>query len=193
MRQLVFFFAICFWFAHLFQVYAIYDDIKNQKNSRNLSVNISYLLPWPGILPDHPLYVIKKIRDILVLKLLKTPQKKLANYILQADKGIYATLLLVNKGNITLAKKLALRAEHNYTLAVTEYTNLVYTGQEIPESIRYAMLQSPLKHQEVLQVIIDRLQSDENDTFRQVLDFSKRNLNLTQRVANDETKRKITP
>lgn len=175
MKKTIVYIAVFICFFQISQVHAVSKT--------------SYSLSWPGILPDHPFYIIKKIRDKLAFNLITTPQKKLFFYILQADKGMYATLLLASKGKIALAKETGLKAEHNYTLAVTEYTNMVYSGQKIPETMRYAMLRAPLKHQEILQISIEKMQKEDVGTFLQIIEFSKRNLELTQRVAIDELKR----
>src|SRR3990167_8950559 len=82
----------------------------------NESVIIDYDLAFPGILPDHPLYKLKILRDKISAGLISDPLKKINFYLLQTDKGILATAMLVDKNKTDLASETALKAEHNYTL-----------------------------------------------------------------------------
>jgi hypothetical protein len=59
--------------------------------------NNEYMLPYPGILPDHPLYFIKSLRDKLMEMLISDPIKKGQFYLLQSDK--YLSMSLVYGGN----------------------------------------------------------------------------------------------
>src|SRR5438105_4293482 len=56
-----------------------------------------YKLPYPGILPDNPLYFIKTARDRLVGFLISDPVRKAEFDVLQADKRIGMGELLVSK------------------------------------------------------------------------------------------------
>src|SRR5260221_7243175 len=55
---------------------------------------VQYDLPYPGILPDNPLYTLKVIRDEVVSFFISDPLKKASFDILQADKRIGASLYL---------------------------------------------------------------------------------------------------
>ena len=58
----------------------------------------AYQLTSAGILPDHPLYKLKLLRDKMILKYLCDPLKIIDFYLKQTDKGILAAKLLVEKG-----------------------------------------------------------------------------------------------
>src|SRR3989344_4236916 len=74
-------------------------------SSTSQTTSSSYQLAYPGILPDHPLYKLKVLRDKLIPLFISNPQKKVEFYLLQTDKGISATDILVKKGKIDLAKE----------------------------------------------------------------------------------------
>ncbi len=151
--------------------------LDNEKTQNSTSVDIDYQLPWPGILPDDPLYKIKVIRDKLVLSLIPSPQKKLEFNLLQADKGIYATQLLFDKGKIDLAKSTALKAEHSYTLLATDYKWMRWLSKPISKELDSKIKKAAIKHQEVLSKIIIRTNNaDDKKTFSEVFNFSVRNL-----------------
>ena len=82
-----------------------------------------YSLPYPGILPDHPLYFLKMLRDRFQLWLTRdilTRAELLLNY---ADKRIAAALALAEKGKSGLAMTTASKAEKYLEKAVLELEN----------------------------------------------------------------------
>ncbi|MBI2028420.1 MAG: hypothetical protein HYT07_02310 [Candidatus Levybacteria bacterium] len=133
---------------------------------------INYDLAYPGVLPDHPLYKLKVLRDRISLALISDPMKKIDFYLLQADKGILASAMLIDKNKIDLAKQTALKAEHNYTLLA----QILYSQRKKPDADFFKKLKTAsLKHQEVLDSFAKRVSKDDQKTFLQVIDFSKRN------------------
>lgn len=58
---------------------------------------VIYTLPYPGILPDNPLYPLKATRDRIVSLLISDPRKKAEFDLLQADKRLQAGLFLLRK------------------------------------------------------------------------------------------------
>lgn len=55
---------------------------------------VDYTLPYPGLLPDNPLYFVKMIRDRVVLMLISDTVKRSKFNLLQADKRLQAGLYL---------------------------------------------------------------------------------------------------
>lgn len=68
---------------------------------------IEYALPYPGLLPDNPLYPVKMLRDRLISLLIADPVKKAAFNLLQSEKRFQAGMYLLNKdrnkSNLALA------------------------------------------------------------------------------------------
>ena len=85
---------------------------------------IDYDLAYPGILPDNSLYKLKVLRDKLSIMLISDHYKRIEFYLLQADKGILATAMLIDKNKVKLAEETALKAEHNMTLITFELKSL---------------------------------------------------------------------
>lgn len=94
-------------------------------------------------------------------------------HLLLADKGILATAMLLEKGNVTLANQTALKAEHNMTM-ITTY--LPRAGLHKDSALLAKIKTASLKHQEVLGVLINRLPPDQQETLKTVHEFSVRNL-----------------
>src|SRR3990167_744470 len=64
---------------------------------------IQYDLPYPGILPDHPLYVFKTTRDKILEFFTRGNIKKAELYLLFSDKRAKMSQELAKKGKSKLA------------------------------------------------------------------------------------------
>jgi len=138
---------------------------------------VKYDLAFPGILPDHPLYKIKVLRDKITAVLINNPIKKTEFYLLQADKGIHAAAMLVDKNEVELAKETALKAENNMTLLTFELKKL---RQRPDQSLFDKLKLASLKHQEVLSSKEKKVGKEDKKTFQQVINFSKTNLSTIE-------------
>lgn len=94
---------------------------------------IEYTLPYPGILPDHPLYPLKMARDKIILLLITDPEKKAEFNLLQADKRIQAAVYLVeeDKRKGKLAVNTIDKGENYFHDAVEQTVNLKKQGREV--------------------------------------------------------------
>lgn len=137
------------------------------KNSGN------YMLAYPGMLPDNPLYKLKIIRDKIAILLISDPKAKIQFYLLKTDKGIAAADMLVKKNKVALAKETALKAENNYTLITYEVKKIKW---DVTEKEFRKLEKAGLKHQDVLREIIKKVSKEDRSTFETVLYFSERNL-----------------
>ena len=72
---------------------------------------IPYELPHPGLLPDHPLYFFKTLRDSILIITTRDNYKKAELYRHLSDKRITSALRLSEKGKDDLALANALEAE----------------------------------------------------------------------------------
>ena len=143
------------------------------------STKIEYYLAYPEILPDHPFYEIKVLRDKIYSYLINDPKKKIEFYLLQADKGILASAMLIDKKRIPLAEETILKAENNYTLITYQLWRV--HEKPNPELLKKLKIAS-LKHQEVISSILKRVPEENKKTFETVLDFSKRNLETVEKL-----------
>ncbi len=150
-----------------------------QMSTESAAIKNSYALPYPGILPDNPLYKIKVFRDKLVLWLINDSSKKVNQLLLQTDKGIAMVPMLVEKGEIDLAKKTAFKAEDNFTKLTFVYKK----NRTTPDTNTYKKLNtSALKHQEILNSVLKKIPKKDQKEFQQVINFS---------VTNQEELKKI--
>ncbi|MBI2613553.1 MAG: hypothetical protein HYW62_02180 [Candidatus Levybacteria bacterium] len=142
---------------------------------------IDYDLAFPGILPDNPLYKLKVLRDKISIVLISDQYKRIEFYLLQADKGILATAMLIDKNKVALAEQTALKAEHNMTLVTYELKKM----SEKPNDDLFNKLKTASrKHQEVLGTLIERVPAQNQKTFIIVVNFSKTNLQTIEKLQN---------
>ncbi|KKQ34991.1 MAG: hypothetical protein US51_C0020G0017 [Microgenomates group bacterium GW2011_GWA2_37_6] len=140
---------------------------------------IKYDLAFPGMLPDHPLYKLKVLRDKVMLTFTRDPMKKAQYHLLLADKRIHMAAILADKGKVELAKETALKGENEYTLLVFLFKDEV----KKPDKKLFDKLEKAgLKHQEVLRSIVNKVDKKDEKTFVTVIEFSERNLEELRQI-----------
>ena len=145
---------------------------------------VDYSLAWPGILPDNRLYKLKVLRNKIIYKMIINPVKKVEFDLLMADKTIYAGKLLVDKGEIVLAKDTALKGENYYSMLVQDYNHALLKGRKVPQDLDKKITLAAMKHQEILTDLQNRVNEEDKETFRIVNNFSKINYNFIVGLRN---------
>lgn len=113
------------------------------------AAQIDYNLPYPGLLPDHPLYFIKNIRDKILLYLTRNGVKKSQVYLLLSDKKISAGKALFEKDSQDLGIKTFEAAEKNLLAGVLTLGNY-QKNAVIPPGVVDKFELADLKHEEVI-------------------------------------------
>lgn len=83
----------------------------------------NYELPYPGLLPDHPLYFLKMTRDKIIGFFIADPIKKAEFDVLQSDKRLSAGVYLLNKKSLKsqeLAVSTFSKGQNYYEDAITK-------------------------------------------------------------------------
>jgi hypothetical protein len=88
-----------------------------QEQASEAAKQVDYTLPYPGLLPDHPFYFLKNVRDTIVQLLIADPVKKAEFYQLQADKSFATGMTLLQKKKDTMAFA-SLKQSHQYATEV---------------------------------------------------------------------------
>lgn len=81
------------------------------ERSTGAALLTTYALPYPGILPDHPLYFAKMIRDRVRLFFTHQSVQRAELLIHYANKRLAASCLLVDEGELAQAAQAAQKAE----------------------------------------------------------------------------------
>lgn len=110
-----------------------------------------YLLPYPGILPDHPLYFLKQVRDGIMDRLIVDPLRKAEFHVLQADKRLNMGVVLLEQGKETLAETTISKGEKYMERAAHGLSAFKSTGRPVPASLIDKLTRSMEKHIEILE------------------------------------------
>lgn len=122
---------------------------------------IDYTLPYPGLLPDNPLYVLKAIRDRIVEILISDPIKKANFELLAADKRLNEGVSLFNKGEkkYVLGETAISKGENYFEKGIAELEKAKRQGMDtINTSQRFHL--ASLKHREIIKSLINRSSGD---------------------------------
>ncbi len=117
-----------------------------------------YNLPYPGILPDNPLYFLKAARDRLVSFLISDYGKKTEFNLLTSDKRISAAQILSTRGESDLAISTLSKSNNYFEEAVTSAKMAHDSGKNI-NPILHSMQDAVGKHLEILGAVRKKVSS----------------------------------
>jgi hypothetical protein len=130
---------------------------------------VEYALPYPGMLPDNPLYFLKQVRDWIMEKIIADPVRKIEFYVLQSDKDINASVFLNAKKESALGLTSMMLASKNMQMAVAMTTTYNTQGQAIPGYVVDQLGKSLSKHEEVLTDLVTKVSADEKPRYNAAL------------------------
>ena len=141
--------------------------------SASLAVEESdYYLPYPGILPDHPLYWLKMLRDKIVLELTRDPQTRFERLLLYADKRIGAAEVLVKGRKFDLGVTTTLKSE-NYLEQAVQQLQQLSENNKATAMMKGQAENSTAKHRQILEKIKKETNIDQG-TINQMLQLNSK-------------------
>jgi hypothetical protein len=130
---------------------------------------VPYNLPYPGILPDHPLYFIKVIRDQVLQFKTRENINKAELYLLLSDKRVSMAIALAKKGKDQLAITTFSKAE-KYFSYIPELVDTSKKQGVGPQSDFLNTLKlSSDKHREVTEMLMKELPQGSSESMNQIL------------------------
>ncbi|MBI4991452.1 hypothetical protein HZB96_05155 [Candidatus Gottesmanbacteria bacterium] len=120
---------------------------------------VEYVLPYPGILPDNPLYFLKVVRDRILLIFTRDSVKKIQLNLLFSDKRLVMGQLLWEKGKFELGIDTITKGEKYLLLSAVGIVELGKVGDP-PPGLSDKVGLAAKKHIEIITKIIS-LTSDE--------------------------------
>ncbi|OGG00961.1 hypothetical protein A2153_02590 [Candidatus Gottesmanbacteria bacterium RBG_16_38_7b] len=141
---------------------------------------VDYHLPYPGILPDHPLYSLKRFRDFLLITFNRHPLKKVELYLLFSDKKIAMSSDLLDKRKFDLTVD-TLRESQSDLLKSAGV--LLSSSQKniLPEGLADKVELAAKKHQEVIKNIFTAITDlKKREKINQALQFNNQAISLIQ-------------
>jgi len=112
-----------------------------------LAQSVDYYLPYPGILPDHPLYWLKMVRDRVGLVLTTAETAKAEKLLLYADKRLGAAWALIDGNKVPLGVSTLTKAE-KYLEQAAQLRDSFTDKDKLDKAIK--------KHLEVLALLKDK-------------------------------------
>lgn len=111
---------------------------------------VEYVLPFPGMLPDNPLYFLKRVRDTILEKLINDPVRKSEFYILQSDKRLQMGVMLIDQGKGSLGETTVSKAEKYMEQAVRGLSSYKQNGGVVPGYVVEKLKNAMTKHEEII-------------------------------------------
>lgn len=137
--------------------YAFYGEAKKDNGS---IPTVDYPLPYPGkILPDHPLWPLKAIRDRLWLLVTLNRSKQAELLLLFADKRLVSSRILFEKGKPELAFATFTKGEKYLERASTLVGECWNSGVDT-KSLATKIATAALKHREVAEELLNLAPED---------------------------------
>jgi len=144
------------------------NNTEDAEVSEGAEEKVDYYLPYPGILPDHPLYWLKMIRDRLLLAFTKKPTDRFERLLLYADKRVGAAKALIEGGKTELGATTATKAEKYLNQTVNQFKDLAKSGKATPE-MNSKISKALLKHEEVLTGVLDKVSDQTKPVLEQTI------------------------
>lgn len=124
------------------------------------SAKNNYQLPYPGLLPDNPLYSLKVFRDRIIEFLIADPIKKAEFDLLSADKRLAIGIALFEKGKKDLAETTISKGENYFEDAIINIDKAKKEGRQLDPSLLLNIELSAKKHNEVLENLVAKASGD---------------------------------
>ncbi|MFQ5451980.1 MAG: DUF5667 domain-containing protein [Candidatus Paceibacterota bacterium] len=118
------------------------------------SKDVQYELPYPGILPDNPLYFLKSMRDRLWIFFTRDNNKKAELLLHISDKKTRMAILLSQKGKWDLATDTTQEAEEQFLELVESLERARNQGASSPGEFILEVKLSNEKHAEVTEDLL---------------------------------------
>lgn len=162
--SIIFFFIILGFSLPVFYLFSNSQPLTLPKNEE-----VVYVLPYPGLLPDNPLYPLKEARDSIFEFFTRDHLKKAELLLLYSDKRVRAAELLVEKGKSALAAETLLNAE-KYSLKIPPLlTQAKKQGSTAPGTFLLKLKQSNTKHSQVIKKLLQQSPQGEQDSFDEII------------------------
>ena len=162
-------------------------EATESSNVKSEDKKVEYQLPYPGLLPDSPLYFLKMVRDRIVGFLISDPLKKAEFDLLAADKRLNAGIYLLNKdkSKSALAYSTISKGENYFEEAIKNVREAKKQGMDTNDIIR-RLSDSSYKHQEVLTMLRKKAPKELKESF---MSLEKRAKDLRKQVESLKPKK----
>ena len=163
-------------------------DIKATPSAITIS-RVNYELPYPGMLPDHPLYFLKVIRDGIVKRLINDEMTMAKFSLKNAEKRVYAGKMLVEKGEEKLGVVTISKSNNYLEDALTAIENVKRQTPKNPDT-KLFLQQFRTATLKNLEVVSDLTTTVSEQYQKQFLVEEKRIASISKRVERQLSEKK---
>ena len=160
-------------------VFYILSTVKGEDGISLQNAKVVYNLPYPGLLPDNPVYFLKASRDKLVEFFTRDNVKKARLYLNYSDKRISMAIKLADKGEHKLSLTTVSKAEKYFIKIPDLLKESKKQGAAPPQELILQLKQSNLKHKEIIDTMLKDFPQGEKESFDQII---KMNLQITEQL-----------
>lgn len=147
-------------------IFLLSSNTSFAESNSAVAKNVDYELPYPGLLPDSPIYFLKIMRDKMAGFLISDPLRKAEFNLLQADKRLNAGIYLFNshgrndstekkEKKINLAISTISKAGNYFGESIQKVKEARSEGMQTRE-ITNKLINSSSKHQEILRSLEEK-------------------------------------
>lgn len=178
MKKIILSFFLIFSLLFIFSFPAFAQE--NTGEATKSAQKIDYDLPYPGMLPDNPLYILKTARDRIVSILISDPFKKAEFNLLTSDKRINAARMLSEKNKPELAVSTLSKSNNYFHGALSSAIEAKDMGKNV-DTVLHNLKLASLKHREVLAAINKRV----GKNFEDQLQYEEKRLREFEKSVNN--------
>lgn len=155
---------------------------REEKTSTSTAkLKTEYTLPYPGILPDNPLYPLKMLRDQIMERFITDPIKKAEYKLLMADKRLNSGVYLLDKGKPDLAEQTFSKGEKYLEGTLDETEKAQKAGRDTSALISKLSL-ATLKHKEVLTDSLEKMPESQKQKLQDTLTITEKIIERLQNI-----------
>lgn len=153
---------------------------------------VEYSLPYPGILPDSPIWPVKAFRERLDLYFTFDPLEKAQKTLFLADKRISAAKKLFEKGDISRSVATAAKAEKYLEAALIKSRDADVRGKDASGFFE-TLFKASLTHRQVLEEMMVKAPDEGKPMLNKTLDYPKAVYEQVNHLLNERGKTLLTP
>lgn len=134
---------------------------------------VVYQLPYPGILPDHPLYFLKTTRDKVQAFLTRDNVKKAQLYLLYSDKRLAMAQALEKKGKTSLALSTLSKGEKYFLKIPPLLEQASEQGASPTAEFVDRVKTSNVKHKEVIGEMLQQIPQGSHEPLNEIMKITQ--------------------
>lgn len=147
--------------ALLVILYLVLFSLTNTARAQSVELApVDYSLPYPGILPDSPVYFLKVWRDQVMTWFISDPVQKSFYTLLLSDKRMAAGEALINSGKKVLGVATVVKANDYFLQAVDLAQSAKKAGKKTDDLVAKLVV-AGAKHDEILAVLSGKVSGKE--------------------------------